>query len=419
MRTLWFSGLLVLLVVFFQNTVFAQNENLEKCVKLMLHEIIVTYPPKEWEFHGKIAPYSTLQSFKDLKEKGLNIVPAIISEYKNPSNDFSSNICVGLALGDIYASVTKTNSAPEVYPWSGEDPAEQWYGGLELAEERCELLYKIYRKTQDTIIKQIILDAYTAMGAFAIPYVIEKINSGDNDAFCSILQNMFSNELKGKKRQEILAWWEINKEKYCIPSVAEPGHVNTPPYKYLISTKAWTIQENVDKIYRDWSNRHYIGDLKGMAKSQQIRMKRSIELAKLIGYENTPQFHFLVDLGAEALPYLFLKLKEEETRFTLPVIEKIMGQKLTEEEIEKQIREAENLLKKPEPLVFREWTSANGKFSIEAKYLSSTKQQVTLEKANGTVITVDLSKLSEADRDYVKKQSVTETQTPKDEKLND
>ncbi|MDR0335566.1 MAG: hypothetical protein LBI18_00570 [Planctomycetaceae bacterium] len=79
----------------------------------MLREIIETYPPDDWECRGKIAPYSTLQSFKDLEKKGTDIIPAIISEYKNPSNDFSRHICMGLALGDLYARVTKTNSSPE------------------------------------------------------------------------------------------------------------------------------------------------------------------------------------------------------------------------------------------------------------------------------------------------------------------
>jgi hypothetical protein len=64
------------------------------------------------------------------------------------------------------------------------------------------------------------------------------------------------------------------------------------------------------------------------------------------------QFRFLVDLGEEALPYLFLKLKEEETCFTLPVIEKIMNKKLSPEEIEQQIKAAEELFCLDETLNF-------------------------------------------------------------------
>ena len=71
-------------------------------------------------------------------------------------------------------------------------------------------------------------------------------------------------------------------------------------------------------------------------------------------------------------------------------------------------QEAERFLNPPEPIVLRTWTSANGNFSIEAKYLSSTATIVTLEKANGTPVTVELARLSQNDQDYVKHQQNAE-----------
>ena len=58
---------------------------------------------------------------------------------------------------------------------------------------------------------------------------------------------------------------------------------------------------------------------------------------------------------------------------------------------------------KPDEMIYpiRPWQSANGKFSTEARYLSSTDKDVQMEKDDGTVITVELSKLSWQDQNYV------------------
>ncbi len=52
-----------------------------------------------------------------------------------------------------------------------------------------------------------------------------------------------------------------------------------------------------------------------------------------------------------------------------------------------------------EPIAMRTWTSKGGNFGIEAKFVSANDKTVTLEKANGTTISVELSKLSEVDQE--------------------
>ena len=52
----------------------------------------------------------------------------------------------------------------------------------------------------------------------------------------------------------------------------------------------------------------------------------------------------------------------------------------------------------------RTWTSTNGGFTIDAKFVSKKRDSVTLEKADGSKITVPLDKLSKADQDYVDEQ---------------
>lgn len=56
---------------------------------------------------------------------------------------------------------------------------------------------------------------------------------------------------------------------------------------------------------------------------------------------------------------------------------------------------------KAKPKPFREWTAGGGKFTLNARFVSAPKKSVELEKEDGSTITVELSKISEADREYV------------------
>lgn len=50
----------------------------------------------------------------------------------------------------------------------------------------------------------------------------------------------------------------------------------------------------------------------------------------------------------------------------------------------------------------REWTSRDGKFKTNAKFISRGGNKITIEKEDGKQVTLDLDKLSEADNQYVK-----------------
>lgn len=58
---------------------------------------------------------------------------------------------------------------------------------------------------------------------------------------------------------------------------------------------------------------------------------------------------------------------------------------------------------------FRTWTDASGDFSFEGKFLRLRGAEVLLEAADGKTRLVPLSRLSEADRDWVKSQGVGES----------
>ncbi len=62
---------------------------------------------------------------------------------------------------------------------------------------------------------------------------------------------------------------------------------------------------------------------------------------------------------------------------------------------------AERTEYEPEPEPFRTWTTANGKFSVEARYLTLKNNEVSLEKRDGKIKEVDKDILSTEDRIYV------------------
>jgi hypothetical protein len=57
---------------------------------------------------------------------------------------------------------------------------------------------------------------------------------------------------------------------------------------------------------------------------------------------------------------------------------------------------------------FRLWTSANGKFKVEAEFLEFAGGSVKLKKVNGSVITVAFDKLSETDRGWIRTRTQAE-----------
>jgi hypothetical protein len=71
------------------------------------------------------------------------------------------------------------------------------------------------------------------------------------------------------------------------------------------------------------------------------------------------------------------------------------------------------LLNQPEPVVMRTWTSRDGKFSVQAKYLSADETTVTIEKENGKRTAVEISKLSEPDQKYIERQRDAKKQPEK------
>ena len=59
-------------------------------------------------------------------------------------------------------------------------------------------------------------------------------------------------------------------------------------------------------------------------------------------------------------------------------------------------------------LLAREWSSADGKFKVEAEFVALRNGKVVLEKKNGEIISVPLERLSEADIAYVEEQTGAE-----------
>ncbi|MDR1382247.1 MAG: hypothetical protein LBJ67_00150 [Planctomycetaceae bacterium] len=117
-----------------------------------------------------------------------------------------------------------------------------------------------------------------------------------------------------------------------------------------------------------------------------------------------------VTLNLEDLRWLDKNVVKEKTKQLnqgaepAPAIEKMMNKKLSPEERNEHIKASSSLLNQPEPIVMRTWTSRDGQFSVQAKYISANETTVTIEKENGTRTTVEISKLSEPDQKYIERQ---------------
>jgi hypothetical protein len=396
-----------MLLIYFIPFVVAFEEDLYKQFDNHVEEIYQKFSQQEWINNSTMPRVWSLDSYQKIRQKGILLIPILIEHHESlvDMRDDYQRFLKNLTISSLYYDITKVKASPENSPWSGEPIGVYWYGGIELSKERFNLLYEklvTARKNCDKNIITLCHQSIRSMGIYSLQFLINKIEAGDEHLLI-IVQDMFNDTLSTKNQKEIIDWWKKNQKQYRLP--LQNKEKLSLSYSRIFEGKP--ILEKVEKLYDLWQSRYLFS--KNISSSiQQERQQLSVKLTQLIGYENIPQFKFLADLGEEALPYLFLKLKEEETRFTLPVIEKIMNKKLSPEEIKQHIENAEQLLNKPEPIAIREWTTQDGKFSIEAKYISSKDKKVTLEKVNGSIITVEISKLSTKDQDYIKRQQISE-----------
>jgi hypothetical protein len=339
---------------YFSGLAKAQPEvDIEKYFIQLKEDINREFPLEKWQFSSQSPPYWELRSYKQLELISPNVLMPIMVDksYSSDFLNFSSRNTLEWALASITCSVCKLDGWPHSDPWCGEPLLTRWYGGYEFSEEHFNLVYNLLlqlRKVKDEKKIEMINEALRSQGIFMLTFLMEKIIDGD-DLLLPVVQKMFDkygNEIKGKSKEEILAWWQQNKIKYYLPP-QDKKKFSYIPSQFINSPKEHKMEEKINLLYHgnyNWEGRYIV---QGTAPSQVQSSRKFIELGQLIGVENTPQFRFLVDLGKEALPYLFLKLRDEKERFTLPVIERIAGRKLSPEEIESCIKESEKLVGKP------------------------------------------------------------------------
>ena len=339
---------------------FGSEESLLEQLKNVIQEAQAKFPVTNWQ-GSALPPVWDLDSLKQLERSGIRLVPVLL-DYSHSLAGTDTPEGYGLSstnvtISVLYCGVTKTKGSPENDPWCGDSWGTYWYGGYELCQERFSLLYDKLQKAKELRTPRTVklcLVGIRSMGVYALPFLMEKIDL--EEEFMTIIQEMMYPNLQNKSVQEIKKWWEDNKLHYQLP----PQNEEKLSECFAKILGVGGIAEKIERFYPNWKDRHIMDYSRSSSSSQLDGMQQYIDLGKLIGIENTPQFHFLVALGEEALSYLFLKLKEEEKRFTLPVIEKIMGKKLTDEEIEQHIKEAESLLNPSFPTPCRTQPSDTG-----------------------------------------------------------
>jgi hypothetical protein len=166
-------------------------------------------------------------------------------------------------------------------------------------------------------------------------------------------------------------------------------------YEYPETAKAKLLLElNIPyKGVRNWESTDKL--FKATAKFISLDDKGEVTLEKENGKQTTIE---LSVLRKEDQDYVKERLKPNETP----------------DSANEPAKASESLLnQQPEPVAMRTWTSRDGKFSVQAKYVSADETTVVIEKENGAKITVEISKLSEPDQQYIERQRNSKKQTEK------
>jgi hypothetical protein len=346
----------------------------KKAIDAFIADYQKNFPPQDWMVSSTFPPYQQLETYKKVESLGIAIVPVII-DYTQDGTLYNLDFMLGIALGHLESSITRTYGPYDHDPWWGEITLTKWYGGQELAKEHFYILYDkltIARKNKSDKQRELIFTAIKSAGIFYLPFLIDQIRNGDEELL-SVIRDIFNEELANKDKNEILAWWDENQKRYLVPHQNKERFRYQPPFTIIDPKVQYTIEERVDRLYSMWRRRFVV---EATAPTQIKSERKCVELGQLIGVENTPQFRFLVDLGKEALPYLFLKLRDEKERFTLPVIEKIAGRKLSPEEIESCIKESEKLVGKPkQPAENQEIKNNNSHHKKEQTKIDQPKKE--------------------------------------------
>lgn len=298
-------------------------------------------------------------------------------------------------LDCIFSYLVLTDGASYGNPWCND--TVWWDGGRELAQERFNLLYAALEKGRIENNQKSIDQAkksLRSLGIYSLVFVMDKIEVGDNDLI-PIVTDMFTDRFGGppvaSDREVILKWWKENRKRYTLPPQKKDFKLRLFPV--IIDPRLpEDSEEYFNGLYESWKEFHTVPEL--------------VALSELIGYENTTQYQMLQKLDKKLFPFLWLKLKED--KYNLPILEKIEGRTFTPEEIEAKIKKAEEEIsefrkKQSDGLMeLRTWHSAQGKFSVEARFISATENDVVLNNEKGTKITVPLERLSVKDREYVR-----------------
>jgi hypothetical protein len=90
-----------------------------------------------------------------------------------------------------------------------------------------------------------------------------------------------------------------------------------------------------------------------------------------------------------------LSKQEQERQAKIAEVNRKMDE-ARQKEREKQREQAEKART-------RTWTSGDGRFSVDAKFVKSNPTTVTLEKSDGSIVHVPLERLCDEDREFIKK----------------
>ena len=319
--------------------------------------------------HMSIVGYDH-QSMQDIVALGLPVVPIILETMNDSNRDKDSpTFLLQYALKKItkvqFNNILEHESTKNRYLTSY---WEMWYRHSDrYTKMEFEILIASRRgfdHQQNPELLKEIDRRITNIGVFVLPYLIAEISNGEI-GLIPIVSELSDKAVPADASAEACQfWWDKNKERYAKPN--SQGHFDT--------FQTWQIGGNAIRV-----KFHSIEE-------DVVRLEKEDGAIIKVDYDKLPWNH-----------------KREVDRHRPKPIQ-------APDQVVETV-EVKPVATEPK----RTWTGVDGLYSMEAKYLSSDGERVTLERddADRPIVRVKLSQLSVADQEYVKQRLAAENNQAK------
>lgn len=164
-------------------------------------------------------------AFRELSKMGTKAIPLLAgrilrNDNQSEASAIRSNLD-GLFEFHLWCEITRLSHVVQDNPWADDSLATSWKGGRELAEQRIRFLLsemRIAEKERREIDFSRAQTAIVSQGVFAVEPLFDVLEYGAEDVVAVLSEfSWIREECPSATRDELLAWWQENKERFSLP----------------------------------------------------------------------------------------------------------------------------------------------------------------------------------------------------------